>query len=132
MSNNRIGTPTRDMYKVRYLNYLNNPLVCTCDLYWIKEAVRFSLHQTICSDKPESTIFEYLDKFCCKFKKGVCTPDITTATVAPPASQLQGNLVIIVCTGVAFLACVAILSYLIIMKGCKVCRVRRVNQPEQG
>ena len=98
VSNNKITVPTREMFQVTVLNFLNNPLLCTCDLYWTKQVAKAPFSKTICSNKQEKTVFEYFDKFCCKFEEGVCTQNNSHAATST-GFEVQMNTAIIIFTG---------------------------------
>ena len=131
LANNNISTPTRDMFNVTRLVNRNNPLVCTCDLYWIIDFIKPRFHETSCLNKPRFTIVNYLDKFCCKFEEGVCDPRIKHAAVATD-SKLQMNVVIIICMCSALLLMVASFTFLIFYRRWKRGHLCQAGQSDHG
>ena len=76
LQNNQIHSLTKDLLVSGYLNLVNNPLKCRCNLFWIKNMTRDGLFWNLpfCNASTKLTIYEYLDTFCCENKPGLCQP----------------------------------------------------------
>ena len=76
LQNNQIHSLTKDLLVLRYLNLVNNPIKCRCDLFWIKNMTRDGAFWNLpfCNASTKLEIYEYLDTFCCENKPGLCQP----------------------------------------------------------
>ena len=129
LADNNISTPTKEMFNVTRFIYLNNPLICTCDLYWIIDFIRSGFHETTCLNKPSFAILEYLDKFCCELGDGVCDPGISHHAVVASDFKLQMNIVIVKCMGSALLLLVASCTCFMFHRRWKRGLLCQINQP---
>ena len=100
---NKISSPTRELFIIpKYLLLKNNPLACRCDLFWVKELNHTwkgpKYKSTSCVNTTKVTVFDFLDKSCCKTEPGPCSSTVKTHD-STPYNKMLFNIIGIVGAG---------------------------------
>ena len=115
LQNNQIHSLTKDIFvSSQYLNLLNNPLECRCDLFWIKNMTKegASWYLPLCNVSTKLSIYEYLDSFSCKDEPGVGT----TKNPAMPLIKGYKHMNTIIFTGSMLFVTVVVIIVLLIRR----------------
>ena len=100
---NKIASPTREFFIIpKYLYLKNNPLACTCDLFWIKE-LNYTWRgpkykYTSCINTTKITVFDFLENSCCETEPGPCSSTVKTHDDTP-YNKMLFNIIGIIGTG---------------------------------
>ena len=114
LDNNQIQNFTKGMFLAkRYLNLRNNPLLCTCEMLWMKNVTEnrapMYMYLPLCMNAPKYTIYEYLDTYCCEITAGGCQsedPKFEITTVSLP--QIRGEFYAIIITMLLFVIVITV------------------------
>ena len=103
LAHNRISSLTREWFIIpKYLFLKNNHLACRCDLFWIKElnytwrGPKYKF--TSCINTTKVTVFDFLEKSCCKTEPAPCSSTVKIRDGAT-YNKMLFNIIGIVGTG---------------------------------
>ena len=115
LQNNQIHSLTKDIFFVsRYVNMYDNPIKCSCDLFWMKNMTKegVSWYLPFCNVSLKLTIFDYLKAFCCENRSGLCK----TKRPSLPLIQRYKHMNTIIFTGTMLFVTVVVIVVLLIRR----------------